>query len=75
MSVKLGQTPLDLEVPLAQGTAVFGLKLDGYHDATAELAADRDGEVSVALDKKKKKRPGKPDKPRNNNDPLDPFGG
>lgn len=55
--VKLGHTPLVHEMPNARGTAVFIVKLGGFVDARAELAADRDGAVNLELAKVPEPKP------------------
>ena len=60
----IGKTPFDTELaPVANGTLVYILHLDGYEDHRVALAADRDNREKVALKKKPKKSTGRPRPP------------
>jgi serine/threonine-protein kinase len=56
--MRLGKTPYDKTLaPVAGGTLVYVLRLDGYEDHRVTLAADRDNREKVALKAIKKKPP------------------
>jgi hypothetical protein len=74
--VRLGVTPLTLEVSATKGEMVLVVKKDGYDSETVRLPADRDGRAEVKLDKQKapKKKIGKEGKKGVDEDgALDPF--
>ncbi len=56
--MRIGHTPYERSLaPVAKGTLIYILKLEGYEDARVELAADRDGMQRVALHPVKKSIP------------------
>jgi hypothetical protein len=68
--IKVGTTPLSLELPPSAGRAVFVLRLAGYRDQRVELAADGDSSADVVLHKVRS-RP--PRRPATRDGALDPF--
>jgi eukaryotic-like serine/threonine-protein kinase len=56
--MRLGKTPFDKSLaPVAGGTLVYVLRLEGYEDHRVSLAADRDNREKVALKATPKKPP------------------
>ena len=76
--MRLGKTPFDKTLaPVAKGTLVYVLRLDGYEDYRVSLAADRDNREKVALKARAKssslKPPsGRPRPPSTTPPPLTP---
>ncbi len=59
--MRLGKTPFDRTLaPVAHGTLVYMLRLDGYEDYRVSLAADRDNLEKVVLKAKPKLKPTPP---------------
>jgi serine/threonine protein kinase len=70
--MRIGRTPFDRRLaPVAGGTLVYILRLEGFEDTRVELAADRDDRETVALKPRAKKPPGRPIKPPTST-PRDP---
>jgi len=78
--MRLGKTPFDKSLaPVAGGTLVYVLRLEGYEDYRVSLAADRDNREKVALKAKPKKPPtissGRPRPPTTPPPPITPPSG
>ena len=76
--MRLGKTPFDKSLaPVAGGTLVYVLRLEGYEDHRVSLAADRDNREKVALKATPKKPPpissGRPRPPTTPQPPPPPF--